>query len=158
MHLDTWHHTSSSCGSILQCPWAHCLSFSGHRSDIHSREQCVRVDEIKTSDLFKIQTLGFPGGSVVKNLPANGWSQEFNPWPRRIPHATEQLSLCSTATEPVLWSSGAATTELMPQLLKPATREATEMRSLGTATGEWPPLAATREKPMQYQRLSTTKK
>ena len=57
-------------------------------------------------------TTGFPGGSVVKNLPANGWRQEFNPCPRRIPHAAEQLSLSTTTIEPVLWSSGAATTEL----------------------------------------------
>ena len=26
----------------------------------------------------------------------------FDPWPRKTPHATEQLSLCPTASEPVL--------------------------------------------------------
>ena len=26
----------------------------------------------------------------------------FNPWSRKIPHALEQLSLCTTTTEPVL--------------------------------------------------------
>ena len=30
--------------------------------------------------------VGFPRGSLVKNLPANG----FNPWSRKIPHATQQ--------------------------------------------------------------------
>ena len=35
----------------------------------------------------------FPGGSVVKNLPANAKRYGFDPWSRRIPHATEQLNL-----------------------------------------------------------------
>ena len=43
---------------------------------------------------------GFPGGSAVKILPANAG----DPWSRRIPHATGQLSPCTTTTEPVLWS------------------------------------------------------
>ena len=56
---------------------------------------------------------GFPGGSVVKNLPANA-GDEFDPWPGKIPHAAEQLSLCATTIdiEPV-HSSGAAATEPM---------------------------------------------
>ena len=45
--------------------------------------------------------LGFSGGSVVKNLPANAEAR-FDPWSGKIPHAVEQLSLCTTATEPVL--------------------------------------------------------
>ena len=43
----------------------------------------------------------------------------FEPWSGKIPHATEQLSLCATTTEPVLWSPWATTTEARePQLLK----------------------------------------
>ena len=42
---------------------------------------------------------GFPGGPVVKNLPARG--NGFDPWSRKIPHASEQLSLRATTTEPV---------------------------------------------------------
>ena len=42
-----------------------------------------------------------PGGSVVKNLPANA-GDEFDPWWGKIPHALEQLSQCSTTIEPVL--------------------------------------------------------
>ena len=45
----------------------------------------------------KTANLGSPGGAVVKNLPAR-----FEPWSRKIPHAAEQLSPCTTATEPVL--------------------------------------------------------
>ena len=41
----------------------------------------------------KIGIKGLPGSSVVKNLPANAG----DPWSRRTPHATEQLSLCATA-------------------------------------------------------------
>ena len=44
----------------------------------------------------------------------------FEPWSRRLPHATEQLGLCTPTTEPVLWSLQATTTEAHePQLLKP---------------------------------------
>ena len=38
---------------------------------------------------------------------------EFNHWSRKISHAAEQLSLCTTTTEPVLLSPGTTTTEPM---------------------------------------------
>ena len=38
---------------------------------------------------------------------------EFDPWSRKVPHAAEQLSLCATTIQPVLWSLGAATTEAL---------------------------------------------
>ena len=45
----------------------------------------------------------FPGGTVVKNLPANAGDMDgFNPWSGKIPHAAEQLSPCATTTEPEL--------------------------------------------------------
>ena len=53
--------------------------------------------------MFNIETIsnrGFPGGSVVKNPPANAGG--FYPWSGRIPHATERLSPSATTTEPVL--------------------------------------------------------
>ena len=40
----------------------------------------------------------FSGGSVEKNLPDNA-GEGFNPWYRRIWHAVEWLSLCTTTTE-----------------------------------------------------------
>ena len=44
---------------------------------------------------------GFPGGSVVKELACRHSRHRFDPWSGRIPHAMEQLNLCTTA-EPVL--------------------------------------------------------
>ena len=44
----------------------------------------------------------FPGGSVVKNLPANAGDTGPSPGPGRFPHAVEQLSPCTASTEPVL--------------------------------------------------------
>ena len=35
---------------------------------------------------------GFPGGTVVKNLPANAEDTGSSPGPGRFPHAPEQLS------------------------------------------------------------------
>ena len=46
--------------------------------------------------------MGFPGGAVVKNPPANAGDTGLSPGPGRLPHATEQLSLCTTTTEPAL--------------------------------------------------------
>ena len=50
----------------------------------------------------KILSMGFPGGSVVKNLPANAGDMDLIPVLGRFPQALEQLSLCATTTEPVL--------------------------------------------------------
>ena len=50
----------------------------------------------------KILSMGFPGGSVVKNLPANAGDMGLIPVLGRFPQALEQLSLCATTTEPVL--------------------------------------------------------
>ena len=54
----------------------------------------------------------------------------FEPWYGKIPHATEQLSSCTTTTEPELWSPWATTTEARtpracaPQQEKPPQWEA----------------------------------
>ena len=91
--------------------------------------------------MFKIDNLrDFPGGPVAKALSSQCWdtyqllfNQEnfpglpkglsgeestcqcrregFNPQSRKIPHAVEQLRPCTTTTELVLWSPGAATSE-----------------------------------------------
>ena len=44
---------------------------------------------------------GFPGGTVVKNPPANAGNTGSSPGPGRS-HITEQLSPCATTTEPAL--------------------------------------------------------
>ena len=47
------------------------------------------------------QVIGdFPGGAVVRNPPDNTGENGFEPWFGKIPHATEQPSLCATTTEP----------------------------------------------------------
>ena len=50
----------------------------------------------------KALTQGFPGGAVVRNPPANAGDTGSSPWSGKIPHAVEQLSPCTTTTEPVL--------------------------------------------------------
>ena len=52
--------------------------------------------------IFKTSGRGFPGGSVVKNLPASAGVTGSIPGPGKIPHASEQLSPCATTIEPVL--------------------------------------------------------
>ena len=63
---------------------------------------------------------------MLKNLPAKTGDLGFNPWSRKIPHAAEQLSLCTATTEPTLDSPGATA------------REATTTRSLRTTPRESP--------------------
>ena len=66
----------------------------------------------------------FPGGPVVKNLPANTGDVDLIPDPRtRIPHAIGQLGSHATTTE--------ARAPLRPCF---TTREATTMRSPCTTT------------------------
>ena len=43
----------------------------------------------------------FPGGAVIKNLPANAGNMGLIPGPGKIPHAAEQLSPRATTTEPM---------------------------------------------------------
>ena len=59
----------------------------------------------------KGETWDFPGGSVVKNPPANAGENRFDPWSRKVPHAVEQLSPWATTTEPALYSPRATATE-----------------------------------------------
>ena len=83
--------------------------------------------------------LRFPGGTVVKNPPANAGDMGSSPGPG-IPHAAEQLSLCATTTEPVLCSPRATTTEArVPRARAPQQeREATATRSLCTTMKSTP--------------------
>ena len=87
----------------------------------------------------------------------------FNPWSRKLPHAAEQLCLCTSTIEPVLQSPEATSTEPTHRSywsphtwsLCTPTREATAMRSPCIAARGKPLLGATREKPPQQQRPST---
>ena len=64
----------------------------------------------------------------------------FEPWSGRIPHAAEQLSTCTTAAEPALWSPRATTTEAHTPRARAPQREATAMRSPCTAMRRVPRL------------------
>ena len=107
--------------------------------------------------ILKIILEGFPGGSVVKNLPANAGDMNLIPDPERshMPwgneiHAPQWLSLCSRAKEAQPLSPRAATIEAcMPESLCSATRETPLQWGAHTPQLENNPLAATREKPTQ---------
>ena len=51
--------------------------------------------------LINQEMRGFPGGAVVKNLPANAGDTGSRPGSERSQHAVQQLSPCATTTEPV---------------------------------------------------------
>ena len=80
---------------------------------------------------------------------------QFDPWSRMNPHASEKLSPCATAIEPVFYSLDVATVEPMYYKnlslvsLQPMLQgEGTIMRILRTAATELPPFPTTREKPI----------
>ena len=110
---------------------------------------------------------GLPRWLCGKESTCQRRRHRFSPWSRRIPRATEQPSLRTTTTEPVLWSLGAATTELShPNYwnLWAATTEACALPQEKPLQGEpshhneaWPLLATTLEKLGQQRRPSTAK-
>ena len=90
---------------------------------------------------FKLSFLGFLGGSVVKNLPANARYTGSIPGSGKIPHASEQLSPCATTTQPSLYNRE-------PQPLKPVCpgNRALQPRTTATKAGmPWSPIAYSRE-------------
>ena len=102
------------------------------------------VGEINEGDQ-EIQNSGLPWGRSGWESACQCRGRGFEPWSRKIPHATEQLSPCITTTGLVLWSLRA--TLLRPTHLEPMLRNGRSHRSEKPVhcSGEWPPLAATRE-------------
>ena len=65
---------------------------------IEKRTISYSLYEVSKTLITKPINMDFPVGAVGKNPPAN----RFDPWSRKIPHTTEQLSPCATTTEPAL--------------------------------------------------------
>ena len=59
------------------------------------------------------KVLGIPWWFRGKESACQCRRHRFDPLSKKIPHASEQLSLCTTTVEPVLWSLGATTAEPM---------------------------------------------
>ena len=78
---------------------------------------------------------GFPGGTVVENLPANAGDTGSSPGPGR-----SHMLWSNWAREPHLLS-------LRVWSLCSTTREAAIVRGPRTTMKRWPPLATTRESP-----------
>ena len=78
---------------------------------------------------------------MVKNPPLECSGHGFNPWSRRIPQATGQLSPCTTTTGPVLLS------------LWSTTKDVNTVRSLHTTTRQQLPLTTAKERPSTAIRL-----
>ena len=57
--------------------------------------------------------LGLPWWLSSKEFACQFGRHGFDPWSGKTPYVLEQLSLCPTTIEPVLWSQGTATTEPM---------------------------------------------
>ena len=63
---------------------------------------CKSEIEPKNKYLLKDKFWDFSSGAVVKNLPANAGDTGSSPGPGRSHMGTEQLSPCTTTTEPLL--------------------------------------------------------
>ena len=84
---------------------------------------------------------GLPWGRSGGEPACQRRGHGFEPWCGRIPHAAERLSPWATTTEPVLRNKRGRDSE------RPAHRDE-----------EWPPLAATREKPSRRNEHPTQPK
>ena len=105
----------------------------------------------------KTLVLGFPGGAVVKNLPANAGDVGSSPGPGRShmlrsneAHAPQLLSLHSRAHEPQLWK---------PACLEPMLRNKKSHRNEKPAHGnEDSPRSPQLEKARAQQRRTNAAK
>ena len=59
----------------------------------------------------KVSVLGLDWWCIGQVFTCQCKGYGFDPWSRRIPQVAEQLSLCATTIEPVLYVLGATTTE-----------------------------------------------
>ena len=122
---------------------------SGYRHRLSQDSRGGAHTELDSPRILLLQLLlrtdyrSIPGGPVVKNLPAK--AGDVGSIPGKIPHMEEQPSLCTTTTEPVLWSLRATTAGAM-------TAEATkaEATTAEATTLEPRPL---RPRPLKPQKL-----
>ena len=115
----------------------------------------------------------FPGGAVVKNLPANAGNTGSSPDPgTRVQALIREDPTCRGATKPVChnywalepashnyWSPHAATTEArVPRACAPQQREATAMRSPHNTTKSSPRSPQLEKARTQQRRPNAAKK
>ena len=67
---------------------------------------CIKLMTNKNLLYKKINKIKFKKKKMLKKKESTYQCRGhgLDPWSGKIPHATEQLSLCATTTEPVLWS------------------------------------------------------
>ena len=109
------------------------LNITNHQQNANQNHNEIPPHTV--NDLSKRQQMGFPGGAMVENLPANAGGHGFEPWCGKIPHAAEQLGPWATTTEPA---------RLEPVLRSKRGRDSERPVHRDE---EWPLLAETRESP-----------
>ena len=72
------------------------------RGNLYANSKPLCCPSETKSIIRKYLNQGFPGGSVVKNLPASAGDRGSIPGPGRFPCAMEQLSPCAATPELVL--------------------------------------------------------
>ena len=81
-----------------------------HGQYVGWKEGCVNTKRLKTTKGVKVR-VGVPWNLSGKEAASQCRRLGFNLQSGKVPQATERLSLCTTAAEPVLQSLGAATPE-----------------------------------------------
>ena len=123
-NLATWPcHHEAGVGNKPKKSWLYRLT--GSQWDNPKRTTVTRTNQTLSFGKFEYEPQeGIHDSLVVQWLRVHLPMQEtwFNPWSGKIPHAVEQLSLCTTSTEPVHHKYWACA----PQVLSPcaATAEA----------------------------------
>ena len=127
--------------------WVCCINFFSSYSLLHPFQSWCFPQRVASTSLCQYPQWWL--SLVVQRLRTHLRMQGtwFNSWSGKIPHDSGQLSPCATTTE-----------ACMPWSPCSRTREATTVRSPRTATGEQPPLSATRESPWAASKTQHSQK
>ena len=104
----------------------------------------------KYDHLFKmLAVIGLPWWHSGWESACQFRGHGFEPWSGRIPHAAEQLGLCTTAAEPVLWSPRATAAEARAPGAHAPQQERPPRRGVAPTCCNWRNPAHSNEDPAQ---------
>ena len=107
----------------------------------------VRISLKLAISASRSEVSGLPWWLSGKESACQRRRHKFDPWSGKIPQAVDQLSLCATTVEPVLYSPGTTTTETLRTGARAPREKPLQWEICGLQLEGRPPLVTTRENP-----------
>ena len=107
----------------------------------------VRISLKLAISASRSEVSGLPWWLSGKESACQRRRHKFDPWSGKIPQAVDQLSLCATTVEPVLYSPGTTTTEAPRTGARAPREKPLQWEICGPQLEGRPPLVTTRENP-----------